>query len=67
VFVCLSLFLTILLILLLVIRREMRAEIWYQDVTPDNRATLSFSPDVEAISASSNGNGHHPKVSAAAV
>jgi hypothetical protein len=47
--------------------REMRAEIWYQDVTPDNRATLSFSPDVEAISASSNGNGHHPKVSAAAV
>ncbi len=49
------------------VHREMRADMWYQETAPDSGATLSFSPEVEAMSASRNGNGHHPKVSAAAV
>lgn len=51
----------------LVVSREMRADMWYQNAEPDNGSPLSFSYAVEAITASSNGNGTHPKVSAATV
>jgi hypothetical protein len=47
--------------------REMQADVWYQNVEPDSGSALSFSHSVDAITASSNGNGNHPKVSAAAV
>jgi hypothetical protein len=50
----------------LAVGREMRADIWYQSTEPDSESSLSFSHAVEAITASSNGNGSHPKVSAAA-
>jgi hypothetical protein len=51
----------------LAIGSEMRADMWYQSTEPENGSPLSFSHAVEAITASSNGNGTHPKVSAAAV
>jgi hypothetical protein len=51
----------------LAVHREVRADMWYQDAEPESGAVLSFSPAVEAIPASSNGNGTRPKVSAAAV
>jgi hypothetical protein len=51
----------------LAVAREMRADMWYQNVESENGPSLSFSHAVEAITASSNGNGNHPKVSAAAV
>ena len=51
----------------LVVGHEMRADIWYRNAEPDNESSLSFSHAVEAIAASSNGNGNHPKVSAATV
>jgi hypothetical protein len=51
----------------LAVGREMRADMWYQNVEPDSRSALSFSHAVEAITASSNGNSNHPKVSAATV
>jgi hypothetical protein len=51
----------------LAVRREMRADMWYQDVEPENGATRPFSHAVEAITASSNGNGSRPKVNTAAV
>jgi hypothetical protein len=51
----------------LAVGREMRADIWYQNAEPDSGSSPSFSHAVEAITASSNGNGNHPKVSAAAV
>jgi hypothetical protein len=51
----------------LAVGREMRADVWYQNAEPDNGSPLSFSHAVEAITASSNGNGNHPKVSATAV
>jgi hypothetical protein len=47
--------------------REMRADMWYQNVEPDNGSSLPFPHAVEAITASSNGNGTRPKVSASAV
>jgi hypothetical protein len=47
--------------------REMRADMWYQDMEADSGSSLLFSHAVEAITASSNGNGSRPKVSAAAV
>ncbi|HMN12331.1 MAG TPA: hypothetical protein PKD55_08420 [Bellilinea sp.] len=47
------------------VRREMSADIWYQNVEPENGSPLSFSHAVEAITARSNGNGNHPKVSTA--
>ena len=51
----------------LAVGREIRADMWYQNAESDNGSSLSFSHAVEAITASSNGNGTHPKVSAAAV
>jgi hypothetical protein len=51
----------------LAVSREMRADMWYQNVGPDNGSALSLSQAVEAITASSNGNGTHPKVSATTV
>ena len=51
----------------LAVGREMRADMWYQSTGPDSGSSLSFSHAVEVITASSNGNGNHPKVSAAAV
>jgi hypothetical protein len=51
----------------LAVGHEMRADMWYQNTEPDSGSALSFPHAVEAISASSNGNGSHPKVSAAAV
>jgi hypothetical protein len=51
----------------LAVGREMRADMWYQSTEPENGSALSFSHAVEAITASSNGNGTHPKVSATAV
>jgi hypothetical protein len=51
----------------LAVHREMRADMWYQNAEPDDRSSLSFSHVVEAITANSNGNGNHPKVSTAAV
>jgi hypothetical protein len=51
----------------LAVAREMRADMWYQNTEHENRSSLPFSPAVEAISASSNGNDNHPKVSTAAV
>ncbi len=51
----------------LAVGHEMRADMWYQNAEPDNGSSLSFSHAVEAITVSSNGNGTHPKVSAAAV
>ena len=51
----------------LAVGREMRADMWYQNAEPENGASLSFSHAVEAITVSSNGNGTHPKVNAAAV
>jgi len=50
----------------LAVSHEMRAEMWYQNAEPDNGSPPSFSHAVEAITASSNGNGNRPKVSAAA-
>ena len=50
-----------------IVHREMRADMWYQDVEQEGGPAASFSPAIEAISASSNGNGNHPKVSVAAV
>ena len=50
-----------------VVGHEMRADMWYQNAEPDNGSSLPFSHVVEAITASSNGNGSRPKVSAAAV
>jgi hypothetical protein len=47
--------------------REMRADMWYQNTDQENGTSLPLSPAVEAISASSNGNESHPKVSATAV
>jgi hypothetical protein len=47
--------------------REMRADMWYQNAESDYGSSLSFSQTVEAITASSNGNGSRPKVSDAAV
>jgi hypothetical protein len=46
---------------------EMRGDIWYQNTEPDSGSSLAFPHAVEAITASSNGNGNRPKVSAAAV
>jgi hypothetical protein len=51
----------------LVAGHEMRADMWFQNAEPDSGSSLSFPHAVEAITASSNGNGTHPKVSAAAV
>jgi hypothetical protein len=51
----------------LAVGREMRADMWYQNAEHENGSSLSFSHAVEAIIASSNGNGSHPKASAAAV
>ena len=51
----------------LAVGREMRADMWYQNAEPDSGLAQSFSHAVEAITASSNGNGNRPKVSAAAV
>ena len=51
----------------LVVGREIRADMWYQSTEPDSGSTLFFSHAVEAITASSNGNSNHPKVSAATV
>lgn len=48
----------------LAVYREMRADVWYQDAEPENGVAQTFSPAVEAISASSNGNGNYPKASA---
>jgi hypothetical protein len=50
-----------------VVHREMRADMWYQNVRQDNGPSLSFSHAVEEITTSSNGNSTHPKVSATAV
>ena len=50
----------------LAVSREMRADMWYQSTEPEIGSSLSFSPAVEAVTASSYGNGNHPKVSAAA-
>jgi hypothetical protein len=49
------------------VHREMRADMWYQGDEHESEAPLPFSPTVETISASSNGNGNHPKVSVVAV
>ena len=49
------------------VHREMRADMWYQGDEHESETPLPFSPTVETISASSNGNGNHPKVSVAAV
>jgi hypothetical protein len=51
----------------LAVGREMRADMWYQHMEPDNETLLSFSHAVEAIISSSSGNGTSPKVSAATV
>jgi len=51
----------------LAVGHEMRADMWYQSTKPDSESSLSFSHAVEAITAGSNGNGNHPKVSVAAV
>jgi hypothetical protein len=51
----------------LAVGREMRADMWYQNADPDSGLAPSFSHAVEAITANSNGNGTHPKVSTAAV
>ena len=51
----------------LAVGREMRADMWYQSTEAVSESAPSFSHAVEAITASSNGNGNHPKVSAAAV
>jgi hypothetical protein len=51
----------------LAVGREIRADMWYQNVETDNGSSRSFSHAVEAITASSNRNGNHPKVNAAAV
>jgi hypothetical protein len=51
----------------LAVGREMHADMWYQNTEPENGSLLFVAPAVEAITASSNGNGNHPKVSAAAV
>jgi hypothetical protein len=51
----------------LAVGREIRADMWYQNVEPDDGSSLSFSHAVEAITASSNGNGSRPKVNNAAV
>jgi hypothetical protein len=67
VFVCLSRFLTILLILWFVIGREIRAERWYQDSEQDEAGVFSLSPASESITAGKNGNDHRPKVIVSAV
>lgn len=46
---------------------EMRADMWYQNAESDNGLSQPFFHAVETITESSNGNGSHPKVSAAAV
>jgi hypothetical protein len=51
----------------LAVSREMRADMWYQNAGQDEGSTFPLSSAVEAITANSNGNGHRPKVSAAAV
>jgi hypothetical protein len=51
----------------LAVGHEMRADMWYQNVGTDSGVVQSFSRPVEAIAASSNGNGNLPKVSAVAV
>jgi hypothetical protein len=51
----------------LAVGREMRADMWYQSTEPENGSSLSFFHAVETITAGSNGNGNHPKVSAAVV
>jgi len=51
----------------LAVTREMRADMWYQNAEHENGSSLPFSHAVGAITASSNGNSSHPKVSAAAV
>jgi hypothetical protein len=51
----------------LAVGHELRADMWYQNVEPDSGSPLSFSHAVEAVTASSNGNGTRPKVSTAAV
>jgi hypothetical protein len=68
VFVCLSLFLTILLILLLVMIREMQVEMWYDEPESHCESFIALAqiPDV-ARPAHSNGNGSVPKVTVAAV
>ena len=50
----------------LAVGHEMRADMWYQSTEPENGLLPSFSHAVEAFTASSYGNGNHPKVSAAA-
>jgi hypothetical protein len=51
----------------LAVGREMRADMWYRDTEPESGVVLPFSPAVDAIPASNNGNGNHPKVSVSAV
>jgi hypothetical protein len=51
----------------LAVGREMRADMWFQGAELDDGSSPFLSPAVEAITASSNGNGPRPKVSAAAV
>ena len=51
----------------LAVGREMRADMWYRDTEPESDVVLPFSPAVDAIPASNNGNGNHPKVSVSAV
>jgi hypothetical protein len=56
-----------MLIMSWAIGREMRADMWYRDTEPESGVVLPFSPAVDAIPASNNGNGNHPKVSVSAV
>ena len=49
------------------VTREMQADLWYQDTEQEREVAQPFITAVEAITASSNGNGSRPKVSATAV
>ena len=49
------------------VMREMQANLWYQDTEQESEVARPFITDVEAITASRNGNGNRPKVSTAAV
>jgi hypothetical protein len=50
----------------LAVHHEMRADMWHQADERGIGAALPSSPTVEAMTASSNGNGNRPKVSVAA-